>query len=194
VNLNVSDMIKDGYLSKPTFYLYPVAPVAYPRHVKFADVYQDYIVDNDERNHLIVSIAKEQVKAGKSVYIHVKIIRHGKTLQQMLPDSMWISGKDKLEVRTAAIENFRRNGGCLISTLLSEGVDVPELDVLIMACGGLSKVFVRQIVGRVLRITADKKQVIIIDFMDCCHHLATHAAERKEIYMSEPAFDVKEEY
>jgi superfamily II DNA or RNA helicase len=67
---------------------------------------------------------------------------------------------------------------------------MPGMDVLILACGGQSEVFVRQLIGRVLRITATKKHVVIIDFKDCCKYLAEHAENREAIYFSEEAFKV----
>jgi superfamily II DNA or RNA helicase len=191
VNLNVSDMIKDGYLSKPTFYLYQTEPKPYPRHMKYADVYRDYIVDNEERNAKIIKAAQYYRALGMSVYIHVKQIRHGEILHVAMPDSVWIHGRDKTDVRTKAIEDFAKNGGIMISTLLGEGVDVPGMNVLILGCGGQSAVFVRQLIGRVMRLTADKKSVTVIDFMDNARYLYDHAQERKALYESEPAFEVK---
>jgi superfamily II DNA or RNA helicase len=191
VNLNVSDMIKAGYLAKPTFWLYRVEPKAYPRRIKFADVYRDYIVDNDERNDKIIKAAVYYQKLGLSVYIHVKQIRHGEVLRSCLPGAVWIHGRDKTEVRAAAIKDFAERGGIMISTLLGEGVDVPGMNVLILGCGGQSEVFVRQLIGRVMRLTADKRQVTIIDFMDSARYLYDHAEERKALYESEPAFEVK---
>jgi len=190
VNHKLSDMIEAGWLARPTVYIYPIPPETFPRHAKFAEVYRDYIVDNSDRNFRIREIAEFYRKEGLSVYIHVKHIRHGELLHELLPESMWIKGTDRTDVRQEAIKIFGRQGGILISTLLGEGVDMPGMDVLILACGGQSEVFVRQLIGRVLRITATKKHVVIIDFKDCCKYLAEHAENREAIYFSEEAFKV----
>lgn len=190
IKLDVSDMVNAGYLACPTIYIVNVPPMTFPRKAKFADVYRQYIVDNGVRNKLIVDTVKHWAAKGKSVYVHVKQIRHGEFLHQALPGSFWIHGKHKLSVRQAAIDNFSRNGGVMISTLLGEGVDIPSMDALVLACGGLSEVFVRQLIGRVLRITADKKQVAIVDFNDLARHLAEHSEARQRIYASERAFKV----
>jgi len=190
IKLDVSDMVAAGYLAHPTIYIAGVPPMTFPRRAKFADVYRQYIVDNGVRNKLITDIVKHWSSKGKSVYVHVKQIRHGELLHQALPDSFWIHGKHKLGVRRAAIDNYAKNGGVMISTLLGEGVDIPSMDVLVLACGGVSEVFVRQLIGRVLRITAEKKEVAIIDFNDLARHLAEHSETRQRIYNSERAFKV----
>lgn len=87
VNYGLSEMITRGYLAKPRVVVFDMEPRLYPRRAKFADVYRDYIVDNERRNHYIATLAKGQFEKGKSVYIHVKQIRHGEILHQMLPGS-----------------------------------------------------------------------------------------------------------
>jgi len=191
VNYGLSEMIEKGYLAKPSVTIYRTQPQTYPRWMKFAEVYRDYIVDNPHRNALITGIVKYYAERGMTVYIHVKQIRHGEVLHRLLPEAMWINGKHNSMTRQTAIHKFSKEGGVLISTLLGEGVDVPGMDVLVLACGGLSEVFVRQLIGRVLRITADKKKVAIVDFDDCARHLADHAQERERIYRSEKAFKVE---
>ena len=188
INLNLSEMIEAGWLARPTVYLYPVPPATYPRNASYADIYRDYIVENGKRNLMIRSIVEEHFKAGKSVYVHVRHLAHGRHLKELLPDAVWINGQDKLEERTLAIKNFSEKGGVLISDLLGEGIDVPGMDCLVLACGGLSEVFVRQLIGRVLRVTANKKTVEIVDFKDCCKYLVEHAEAREALYFSEPAF------
>lgn len=190
IKLDVSDMVEAGYLAHPTIYILNVPPMTFPRRAKFADVYRTYVVDNGVRNKLIVDTVRHWSSKGKSVYVHVKQIRHGELLHQALPGSFWIHGKHKLAVRRAAIDNYSKNGGVMISTLLGEGVDIPSMDVLVLACGGVSEVFVRQLIGRVLRITADKKTVAIVDFNDLARHLAEHSETRQRIYGSESAFRV----
>ncbi len=190
IKLDLTDMIEAGYLARPTVYIVNVPPMTFPRKARFADVYRQYVVDNQVRNKLVVDTVKHWSSKGKSVYVHVKQIRHGELLHQALPESFWIHGKHKLAVRQAAIDNFSRTGGVMISTLLGEGIDIPSMDVLVLACGGLSEVFVRQLIGRVLRITADKKAVAIVDFNDLARHLAEHSETRQRIYASEKAFKV----
>ncbi|OGC89243.1 MAG: hypothetical protein A2W25_04245 [candidate division Zixibacteria bacterium RBG_16_53_22] len=191
VNYGLTEMIDKGYLAKPSVTIYKTVPQSYPRWMKFADVYRDYIVDNAHRNNLVSGIVKYYADRGMTVYVHVKQVRHGEVLHRLIPDAMWIHGKHNTITRQTAIHKFSKEGGVLISTLLGEGVDVPGMDVLVLACGGLSEVFVRQLIGRVLRITVDKKKVVIVDFDDMARHLADHAQERERIYRSEKAFEVR---
>ncbi|VVB53371.1 Type III restriction enzyme, res subunit [uncultured archaeon] len=190
IKISLTDMIDQGYLARPTVRMLQVPPRTYARKAKYADIYRDYIVDNEVRNKKIIDAVNIALAEKKSVYVHVKILRHGELLHKSIPKSVWISGTTNLKVRTKAISVFQSEGGCLISDLLGEGVDVPGMDVLVMACGGLSEVFVRQLIGRVLRISADKKAVEIIDFMDGAKHLMKHSGERLWVYKTEKAFTV----
>jgi len=52
------------------------------------------------------------------------------------------------------------------STVLTEGVDIKNLDVLILAVGGKSERIQTQGVGRVLRKTKNGKYAYIVDFED----------------------------
>lgn len=190
INLGLSDMIHRRYLAAPTVYIRPTDAKAYPRRAKYADVYRDFIVDNGRRNIDICHVVGELRDNGKSVYIHVKQIRHGEQLHTLIPGSGWINGKDKAQKRIDALKKFQSEGGVLISTLLGEGVDVPGMDALVLACGGQSEVFVRQLIGRVLRITAEKQRVYIVDWNDAAKYLYDHAQDRLRIYRSEPEFKV----
>jgi len=188
VNYTVSDMIRQGYLAKPYIDVTRVSSIPFPPRTKFEEVYRKAIVDNDERNDIIVQKVLEYNKTNKSIYVHVRRIRHGKILQRLIPGSVFLHGRDRLDYRKKVIDNFKNNGGVLISTLLGEGVDIPSMDVLVLACGGLSETFVRQTIGRVLRITAKKKKVIIVDIEDRSKFLYKHWLNRQRIYQSEPEF------
>jgi len=84
--------------------------------------------------------------------------------------------------REQAIQEFKDGAlRCMISTLLKEGADIPSMDAIIMAGGGKSHVAVIQKAGRALRVTKDKKEALIIDFMDQGKWLRDHSQERKMI-------------
>jgi superfamily II DNA or RNA helicase len=156
---------------------------------KYPEVYQLGIVDNLARNMVIVITAKNLVAKNKSVLINVNRIEHGKRLEAMGQEygvkCKFIHGADGDNVRSkvkAALESKRIK--CVIaSTIFKEGVNIPSLNACINAAGGLSEIATLQALGRGLRSTKTKKEVLIIDFKDTSSgYLRKHFRARKKIY------------
>ena len=193
--LLTSDLIKQDYLSKPTFYIYTI-PIK-SKIKNWQSAYTLNICKNKARNRKIVSHAKRLAKKGKSVLIVVdRIERHGQVLMEMLGDAAEsLYGKDKSDIRLDVLQRFKAGKlKILLSTLIKEGVDLPEMDAIIMANAGAGGVNGRktvQTIGRCLRKTAEKNQAIIIDFFDDDGGiLKRHSEARMSIYKSEPEFEV----
>jgi superfamily II DNA or RNA helicase len=72
---------------------------------------------------------------------------------------------------------------CVVCTdVFKEGINIPGLNVLVLAAGGKSEISVIQAIGRGLRKTDEKEAVEIIDFLDPYKYLENHSKERKRIY------------
>ena len=91
-----------------------------------------------------------------------------------------------------------QKGGAILvaSTIFDEGVDIPEIDALILAGGGQSYIKNIQRVGRALRPKMHKDYVVIYDFLDGRNpkdkkdYLAQHTRSRIEDYKGQD-FQVK---
>ena len=154
-------------------------------------VYTTAIVNNRQRNRLIISTAKEYIDSGKSVLILVTQIEHGDNLVDIAEnifgmDIFFVRGstesKAREEVKKLLIE---KKAKCVIATAVwREGINIPTLDVVINACGGKSEIMTLQAIGRGLRKTKDKEEVIIVDFFDESHNfLVKHFGKRVTLYM-----------
>jgi superfamily II DNA or RNA helicase len=194
-NITTSEMIERGYLARPHIDFLEIEPMAFSKKLKYQDIYRIAIVHNEERNTKIALKAIELSDTGK-VYIHVKRVAHGEQLtyliNELLPSDAkpaeFIYGEDTTETRKKVINAFRNKDlKILVSTLLGEGVDLPEMYALILASGGLSRTFVQQVFGRLLRIS-QHKEVEFIDCRDACKFLYDHFIERVRYYKSEPSF------
>lgn len=187
-----TELIKLGYLVPPKITMYEVYPTARKLIRNYTRVYQSEIVENLERNGLITEVAEHSASRGKSVLILVSQVKHGRILEGMIEGSVFIHGRDSSEVRNEAIEQLRqkKNQILIATTLADEGLDLPSLDVLILAGAGKSETRALQRVGRVLRPYPDKKSATIVDFWDQSIYLEGHSRQRFEIYETEPAFDV----
>ena len=168
-DVSASDLIELGFLKRPTIHFVrydgPNLPVAWS-----AKTIELGIVHNAARNDQIVRIALEQVEAGRRVLIDVERIPHGRlltdALKAVLPPGRvsWLCGAHVRSTRVAALQEFA-SGRCpvLVSTLLSEGNDIPQLETVIVASGGKSDIATMQ---RMRNLTAlpGKGDVAIYDF------------------------------
>ncbi len=187
-----TELINRGYLVPPKITMYEVYPSAKKLVRNYTRVYQSEIVENLERNKLIAEVAEHSAQRGKSVLILVNQVKHGRNLEGMIDGAVFIHGRDSSEVRNEAIEQLRqkKNQILIATTLADEGLDLPSLDVLILAGAGKSETRALQRVGRVLRPYPNKKTATIVDFWDQSIYLEGHSRQRFEIYETEPAFEV----
>tara|TARA_R100000664_G_C2756252_1_gene144102 strand:- start:1768 stop:3252 length:1485 start_codon:yes stop_codon:yes gene_type:complete len=193
------EMISDG-VSVPTHITFvdidkPTLPVG----IDYPTAYEDGIVNNIYRNKIISDAALKYCAAGKQVLIIVKKIDHGHLLSDLLTASgafiphTFIHGSVETEVRTEALENFK-NGitkVLIASSILDQGVDIPNIDVLIFASGGNSYIRAIQRVGRGLRMHHTKDKLVVVDFSDRTNkYLAKHSVERIKTYTKEKCFTI----
>ncbi len=177
----ISELIERGVLVKPRFEFYPCGCVA--GYESWAKAYTKGIVKNAKRNEMIRDLATKHIKEGKQVYVHVVRISHGRILERLIEDSIFVSGRDTSERREQVLRDFKEKKiNCVISTLLGEGVDIPTMDVIINAASGKSWTTYVQRLGRVLTASEGKTEALVIDFEDYGNRwLRDHAARRKEI-------------
>jgi superfamily II DNA or RNA helicase/ribosomal protein S27AE len=187
--ITIKELIEQGYLAKPKFKFLQAPPGGTGKN--YAEAYKNQIVMNDARNELIAKEAKRLIAEGHSVYIHVTQIAHGKQIAQKIEGSKFIYGTalkgesqsalNKLRIKE--LEDFKRGKLMgLVSTLLGEGVDIPNLDAIIMAAGGKSEVAMIQRVGRGLRPKKGTNEAIIVDILDQGKWLRDHAQARIMCY------------
>ena len=188
-NLSIQEAGELEILAKPKIQLVKV-PGRTTDLRKYADIYQSEIVENRNRNRLILEIVKEKIDIGHTVLILVTKILHGKLLQEMAEeifeiDVEYLCGASEAEERELVKEALiKKQKKCVIATAIwREGVDLPSLNCVINACGGKSEIMTLQILGRGLRKTDDKSEVVIVDFLDTARYLAEHTITRLGIYV-----------
>lgn len=184
-------LIKLGYLVPPICYFINI-----PRQKglpnEWAELYKAYICDEKSiRNKVIAQVAKRYVEQNRPVLIVVKRIDHGIALENLIYGSMFLYGKDPEAVRREAIANLRsKKVKCIISTILGEGVDIPELEVVINAEAGRSpqKCLQRQ---RAMTSAAGKDVCVYIDIFDHNGTFYSQSQYRYNLLSSIPGFTVK---
>lgn len=223
-SINASKLIELGFLTPATIYFVPMKQQFKGKN--YHKIYNDAIVNNEERNKAIVTITKKMRETrDASVLILIQRVEHGEKLQEELfkiypqqsfsmtvedPKSgkptlvrvknvEFLSGQDDALRRKAVIQACKeRKCKILIgSTIADEGLDIPALDVLILAGGGKSSTRAFQRVGRVIRLFKDpvtgkkKERALVFDFQDYTPMLRRHARVREKLYKTEEKWDIK---
>lgn len=155
--------------------------------------YEHNIINNQDRNNLIASVAKQLHKSGKRVLILVDLVEeHGKVIHKLLPNSVFLYGGSNKKERQKQLKKVEEDGSILIGTIFKEGFDMPAMDVLIIAGGGNSSRSLLQKIGRVLRVSRGKDYAIVVDFYDQDESMCErHSESRLKVYQSEPMYKVE---
>lgn len=195
------EMIEDG-ISTPTEVVMVDMPIPEIKgRREYRDVYAEGIVHNEFRNKTICELTDRYHQDGKQVVIMIKEIDHGKILDHMLhnyKDGVYlphefIYGDTPMEQRTNILEDFKKGliGVLVTSVILDQGIDIPNIDVLVLAGGGASQIKSLQRIGRGLRWNDGKEKLTVIDFVDTSHkYLAKHSLDRVNSYVGEDCFDI----
>lgn len=191
ISISSSFLIENGFLVKPSILMWNMK---YKRPSKsYQTEYKEDIVENLERNKWIANWSRYFSEQDKTVLVLVKQTKHGNILKDLIPNSEFIDGKKTSKKRNQAIEDLRNKDLKILiaTTLADEGLDIPSLDVLILAGSGKSKTKALQRIGRVIRSAPGKDSAIVVDFIDQTKYCKKHSLTRKKIYNSEEAFKIQ---
>lgn len=187
-------LIEEGYSAKPTVTMHEIYSASDDDwEMDYQSAYAELIADNVKRNTRIARVAGEEANNGNIVLVLVNFIRHGEALNNIIHGSVFVSGSDSTEERQAVIQDMRdgKPGVYIASTIFDEGVDVPDVNVLILAGGGKSNVKLLQRIGRGLRKKQGDNVLHVHDFMDDTNkYLLSHTEERIDVY-AEEGFEVR---
>ena len=173
---------------------YSVEPVIYMKvfhnnidTTGFQDYHEYYnaLILNPERNRCIAERVKKY--KGKSVLILTDRISQGEVLNRLIPKSVFINGNTKADERLKVKKAFmKKKINVLVTTLFDEGIDIPNIEVLVFASPFQSMIKTLQRLGRGMRIDKEKKKVIVLDFVDKgIVYFYEQSLRRKEIYERE---------
>jgi len=143
------------------------------------------IEENPVRNAKICQLAIDSAHEGKKCLVICDTIRHVKIIGEVLRGedvrARVLTGKYSSTARMEAKKDLQTGVTNIIvlSPLWDMGVDIPEVDVVILAAGGKSAVRVVQRIGRSLRKHSGKTKAIVHDFLDLGNsYLLRHSMAR----------------
>lgn len=201
--LGTSDLIEAGFLVRPTiqFVRYETP---YVEGSSWSPIqYGKLVVNCDARNGRIIEEAIRYAQLGKRVLIDVSRVEHAAVLSSLFESvapkdlregCQVLIGATKELHRQRAIQHFKAGRKpVLISTVMGEGVDVPELEVVINAEGGKAHTSTMQRF-RNLTLSEGKRQAILIELVDLHHaRLKQWTLERLQVYRTEASFKIQVE-
>jgi superfamily II DNA or RNA helicase len=189
VTVTNTELVDSGVSAKPEIVMYTVKQDM-DDDLEWQDAYQTFIVASEVRNQIVI----EQAKQAEGVtLVLVERIEHGKYLAQHLPESMFLHGGTPLDQRVGALDLMRFGHLRIViaTPIFDEGVDVPSIDTLVLAGGGVSPIKLLQRLGRGMRHKQGENVLHVIDFVDEANeYLLQHSIQRAQLYESE-GFDVK---
>lgn len=162
--------------------------------------YTQFVVENEVRNKWIAEKAKMHMGLGRPTIVLVKWAKHAEIIADLIKDNCEVltsTGvfKKNPKKRKEILNRMReRKLQCIIgTTLLDEGVDLPNCSAGIFAGGGKSSTRALQRVGRFIRpdpSDSTKTCAFIEEFLDHTRYLQHHSFRRKQIYETEPRFNI----
>jgi superfamily II DNA or RNA helicase len=122
------------------------------------------LVERKDRTARILRDIRGAVEAGRRVLVLSHRLEHVDEFVRAL-------ASDGVDVRklvggmTEAQQKYAADGDVIVGTfaMVQEGFDCPELDTLFLTTPQAS---VEQAVGRILRVSPDKKQPLVVDYVD----------------------------
>jgi superfamily II DNA or RNA helicase len=189
-DFTINEASEKGILAKPKIKIIKTDFDHSVRELRsYVQVYEEGIVQNTSRNKQIVDIALKHKEKGEVVLIFVNKIEQGENLINLFNGEAvtvpFVKGDmpsiEREYIKKSMIKKRRKIA--IATTAWKEGINIPSLNVIINAAGGKSEISVLQSIGRGLRRTDDKEEVIIYDFFDPSHpHLVNHFGERITLY------------
>lgn len=153
-----------------------------------------WLITDKHRIRWLADHIQEQAKTGNTLIL-VQQIKTGEMLQNLIPNSVFISGSVKVKTRQEEYDDVRTSSGKIIiatAGVAAIGIDVPRIFNLYLFEPGKSFIRVIQSIGRGIRKAKDKDYVNIFDITSTCKYSKRHLTKRKKFYKNaEYPFTIK---
>ena len=183
------ELEKEGYLCPAKAFFIDNTPYRVPIEEDYHAIYDEVVVESEERNKKIVDIVTAMVERKKKVLVITKKVDHANRLGRCIENSFVITGSTDKKKRQEHFSLFRDPDNTTVlvgsSKIFSAGINIPSLDVIINASAHKSSIDSVQILGRIKRMHNGKKYGYYIDFFDDVAYLNRAAQERSEVICRE---------
>ena len=146
------------------------------------------IIGNKTRNVAIVNKAVELYEQGRNVLICVDEISHLEILKNRLIEKkitpLIVHSQLPEQERDSAIKHMSETKDPCVSIAtmsIGEGADLVSISAVILASGGKGSIRFLQRIGRGMRLSEGKNEVLVFDFNDWFNKtLSSHSRQRKK--------------
>jgi superfamily II DNA or RNA helicase len=198
IHIPYRKLLKWGYVCPTILYAVPLDEEFRPKNnYDYPSAYREIIVEDTDRHNLIKGILKK-FGDGRTSLVLVTIIDHGRHLEAILRDAgfkvKFIYGGSKKADRVSALEELAdgRLDVLVASGILDQGLDLPDLSLIVNAGGGKAETRALQKVGRGVRNAPDKDALIYVDVFDYGNkYLRGHSIDRLKIYHDEGGYSIR---
>ena len=186
----IREMIDEGWILKPEIHMIDFKNKNMDGLYPYSKAYSTGIVENEVRNKLIAKIAKKKVSEGHIVLISTTQKKHSFLIKKELETSIIdlkiqiIHGETDKNKRKKIFEDVKSGKiNILMGTIFKEAVDIPEIGILIVACGGKSEKATLQRFRNMTKKEGIEKPCETYDFIDSTNRfLKDHTKNRFNTY------------
>ena len=179
-----------GLLAEPTVKLIPIPKCKKTINLKtYHDIHKTAIIEYDLRNKIIADTAIEMVDNGNSVVIFVNELDHGERIYDLLVSDcnhsvVYLNGSSTVDERMNTKKNLNnKNIDLCVSSIGKCGFNIPDLDCVMLADIGKSKIELIQQSARSLTKSDNKDVGYIVEFIDEERYISEHFAKRMKFYV-----------
>ena len=143
-----------------------------------------YLTTNEARLAYIAKMMNKISQTGNTLIL-VDRISAGKLLEELIPNSTFVSGSVKVKDRKETYDTIKEGTNeVIIATygVAAVGLNIPRIFNMVLLEPGKSFVRVIQSIGRGVRIAKDKDFVQIWDLTSTCKFAKRHLTQRKKFY------------
>lgn len=198
--ISSQELIKQGFIAKPTFYIVKVDSFSNFNSSKSSDslkMMREHVLFNDNIYKNVGKIIKERIKFGPILILLDEVEQFNSLEPFLAPNeacfahsatgikAKTLSEKYRKSDPSALIKEYNKGSyPILVGTdVIGIGSNILPARTLILIKAGKSEITFIQSVGRGLRATPDKKEVVIYDFMvNNVPMIKRHTETRQEFY------------
>jgi superfamily II DNA or RNA helicase len=180
-SVKASDLQDQGVLANCHVHIKQLVDYGYYKQ------YQDelrYLLSTEVRLEYIASMLMDIGKSGNTLVL-IDRVEPGKIIAGLIPDAVFLSGSTKSKDRKDHYDDFVPGGNkTAIATygIAAVGINIVDIDNLVLIEPGKSFVRVIQSIGRGLRKGKEKDSVEIYDISSTCKFSKRHLGVRKKYY------------
>jgi superfamily II DNA or RNA helicase len=147
---------------------------------------KDFLTKHKNRKSFIAAFI-DQLRIGEksNTFVLVNSLTVGKSLQKLIPNSIFVHGGDDSSLRKKIYDSFDNNDDVVVIAtyhLASTGLNIKRIFNLVLVDPNKSFIQVIQSIGRGLRKAKDKNSVTVYDISTDLKYGSTHRKQRIKYY------------